>query len=116
MVAVTKQVVPARRADWGFLKKRIIPEKYVLRWSERQTQREYEKELQKAKATGKRDDVEEVEHYFDYTMMLHNQEQEVLYTEQLLKRGRRFRIHIPSMPDYSEGRNEDWEMADFGKW
>ena len=85
-----------------------------MRWERTLINREFRKEIEEAKKTSDRDEVSNLENSRAFEMGMIDEEEESLYTEQLLKRAARLRVPVPSRPklvsmfEYEE--SEDWQQ------
>lgn len=115
MSPVPKRPLPLRKRFPQFLRQTFLTKAYRLRQDQKKVEREFNEALKKARTTGKREDVYEVKNRYQFDLQYYSDQQEVLFTEKLLKNANRLRIHIPPKPNFTEEEgfeeNEDWEMG-----
>jgi len=94
-----------------------IPQGLKLPWQRELIDRAYIAEIKALRKSGNRERVESVEGDHRFELQLIEEEQDQLYTRQLLAQARRLRVPTPRL--YEEGRkpSSSWEEGHhFGKW
>lgn len=101
---------------WGSVRKRLLPEAYRLKLYEKKRKRELEEEIRRAKASGNKDAIEWAKTDYNSELFQIYEQQEALFTKQLIAKANRFRVHVPAKPKwtYEDGfeENEDWDGID----
>ncbi len=116
----SKKTVVLEERIRTFIRYLPIPAGIKLGWIKKLIDREFKKEIGELRKKGTRSEIESKEHDYFFEMHLIFADQEALYTERMLKKARRLRVQIPSMPKYSSHReyeeSEDWEQGPEGSW
>ena len=103
-----------------FIRYLPIPAALRLAWVEKLIDREFTKEIQELRKRGDRNAVASKEHDHQFELQLIYEGRESLYTERLVKRAQRLRVHVPSKPKYTKDfefeESEDWILGIQGDW
>ena len=103
-----------------FIRYLPIPAGVRLNWVKKLLDREFKKEMRELQKKGSRSEIESKEQDYFFETHLIFADQEALYTERMLRKARRLRVQIPSMPKYNSRseyeESEDWEQGPEGSW
>lgn len=101
---------------------RYLPISAALRlaWTKKLIDREFKKEIQELRKNGDHNAVASKEHDHQFELELIYEDQETLYTDQLVRKARRLRVGVPPMPKYINHfeyeESEDWTYGPQHSW
>jgi len=95
----------------SFLRMPFLTKDYWLRLEQKKIEKRYRETLRSTKGNRGEIDHAKTEHHSDWWS--NYEQQEALFTEKLIKKAERLRVHVPAKPswNYETGfeENEDWD-------